>query len=425
MNQHSLVHKYRRFIRDRRGVTAAMFAFGLIVILGAVGVAIDIARFNNVANRMQHALDAAALAAATRKGDTAAQRITHAKAVFAANFPSEPGSTVAAPTFTVSDEGVVTGTVTASVERTLTKLFGNSQLNLSTSTEVFSDAVRGEIVLVLDYSGSMDWDMGNEKKYEYMRSAATKLIKKMTKQYAIKSVKFGLVPFSAHVYGTFPKAHIVNETGTGDWTNCTADRKSPYNTSDDTPLSGTDASKWGMTCPASDSECKPYSACSKYTTKNLVIRPLSDDHKETVKKLKAMRPLGSTHISLGLAMGWHLISPNEPFTQGVAYDTEDYIKAIILLTDGKQTSAGWGSGDSQSVSNAEANLATLCTNIKAEGVLLITVAYDLNDGDTLNRLKACATSDDLAFQDIKSGKKLETVFTEIGATIEGMMRISK
>lgn len=425
MNQRIFLRRVRRFIRDRRGITAPMFAFALIAILGAAGVAIDVARTINAQNRLQQALDAAALAAATRKDDTAAQRIAHAKAVFAANYPSGGDSTVGTPTFTISPEGVITGTVSVSVERTLTRLFGNSTLDLSTSTEVFSDAVRGEIVLVLDYSGSMDWKMGKKKKYKYMRSAATKLIKRMTKEYAVKSVKFGLVPFSAHVYGTFPKQHIVNQSGSGDWTNCTADRKSLYNTLDTTPIVGTDASKWGMTCPSSDPSCNPYSACSQYTSKKLVIWPLSDDHEETVKKLKAMRPLGNTHISLGLAMGWHLISRNSPFTEGVAYNTEDYIKAIILLTDGVQTSKGWGSGDSQSVANAEANLATLCANIKAKGVLLITVAYDLDDGSTLNRLKTCATSTKLAFQDIKSGNKLETVFTEIGATIEGMMRISK
>ena len=425
MNQRPFLHKCRRFIRDRRGVTAAMFAFALIVILGAAGVAIDMARTMNVENRMQHALDAAALAAATRTDDTTEQRIEYAKAVFAANFPSEPGSTVATPTFAVSAEGVVTGTVTASVERTLTKLFGDSQLNLRTTTEVYSDAVRGEIVLVLDYSGSMNWFMGEKKKYKLMRSAATKLIKRLTKQYAVRSVKFGLVPFSAHVYGTFPKQHIVNQSGSGDWTNCTMDRKSPYNTRDTTPVVGTDASKWGMTCAAHNPWCNPYSACGQYTSRKLVIRPLSDNHEETVEKLKAMRPLGKTHISLGLAMGWHLISANEPFVEGVPYQMEDYIKAIVLLTDGVQTSQGWGTGGSRSVANAEANLATLCTNIKADGVMLITVAYDLNDGSTLNRLRNCATSTDLAFQDIKSGKKLESVFSEIGTAIEGMMRIAK
>ena len=44
---------------------------------------------------------------------------------------------------------------------------------------------------------------------------------------------------------------------------------------------------------------------------------------------------GATVIPAGLMWGWHLLSPNGPFGDGVAYTDTKTIKAIILVTDGE------------------------------------------------------------------------------------------
>jgi hypothetical protein len=137
-----------------------------------------------------------------------------------------------------------------------------------------------------------------------------------------------------------------------------------------------------------------------------------------------MRPGGLTHISLGLEMGWHMISPNEPFTKGVAYNTSGTKKFIVVLTDGAQTTKGHGPNNSYSVGKAENNLVDLCSNVKDEGVYLVTVAFDLGDGATKDRLKNCATNNGYFF-DANSNDELAEAFQTVAALIQGSLHISK
>ena len=435
MRQHGRLGGLRRFAKDRDGVSGITFAFVLTLVLAMSGIAIDYVQAFLVKSRLQHALDASVLAAATRTGISDADRITHARQVFSANFPAAELGTPATPNITIGADGKVTGTVTAVVDTTLTKVIGFDNLNVGALSEVQSSSAQGEVVLVLDYSGSMY----NNGKYQAMRDAATGLINMLSNNGANAHVKFGLVPFSAHVYGTLESDYIVNETPGGMWTNCTQDRRHFHNVQDTTPITAEDRSKWGMTCVAGGGEededeedeeggggsCNAYSVCSNYSSRNLIIQPLSSNHATTINNLNSMSPYANTHISLGLSFGWHLISPNAPWQEGVAYNAPGHLKAIVLLTDGQQTSKGWGSGDTHSVSNAEDNLEDMCAAIKDKGVLLLTVAFDLNDSDTENRLRTCASSEDHFFFDVDTGAELMAAFKSIGTQLGGLMRISK
>ena len=50
-----------------------------------------------------------------------------------------------------------------------------------------------------------------------------------------------------------------------------------------------------------------------------------------------MRADGYTHVAEGVGWGLRVISPGEPFTEGVEYSNEDITKAMVLLTDGENT----------------------------------------------------------------------------------------
>lgn len=430
--RHGRLGPSRGFAKDCGGVSGITFAFVLMLVLAMTGIAIDYIQAFLVKNRLQHALDASVLAAATRTGISNADRIAHARQVFSANFPAAELGTPATPSITIGSDGKVTGTVTAVVDTTLSKVIGFSNLNVGALSEVQSDSAQGEIVLVLDYSGSMN----SSGKYEAMRDAATELINMLSNNGANANVRFGLVPFSAHVYGTMESDYIINETPGGMWTNCTQDRRHTHNIQDTTPVTAEDPTKWGMTCAAGGGEedeedeegggaCNAYSVCTNYSSRNLIIQPLSSSHSTTIANLNSMSPYANTHISLGLSFGWHLISPNPPWQEGVAYNSPGMLKAIVLLTDGQQTSNGWGPGDTQSVSNAEDNLETMCTAIKDKGVTILTVAFDLNDSDTEDRLRDCASSDEHFFFDVDTGAELLAAFKSIGTQLGGLMRISK
>src|SRR5438270_13203342 len=76
-----------RFLRDRRGGVAPMFALAVIPVIGLTGAAIDYSRANSVRTGMQAAIDATALALAKVASTlTASQLQTQTTAYFNALF---------------------------------------------------------------------------------------------------------------------------------------------------------------------------------------------------------------------------------------------------------------------------------------------------------------------------------------------------
>lgn len=106
------------------------------------------------------------------------------------------------------------------------------------------------------------------------------------------------------------------------------------------------------------------------------------------------------------------------------YSDEDIKKCLVILTDGVQTEKAWGETKSHSVPNGEANLETMCTNIKAQGSHVITIVFDLNDGWTEARLKNCASTPD-DFHNAENNAGLADVFEEIAGKQVQQVRISK
>ena len=293
-------------------------------------------------------------------------------------------------------------------------LAGVDSTTLNAETEVQIPIDRpAEIALVLDYSSSMNRD----GKWQAMRDAAIGLVNTVSDNGNNSNIKFGLVPFAKQVRMTIPSDYIVGEAPGSSWTGCTQDRKWPHNTDDSTPDQFDDDTKWGLTPTASGT-------CHQMEPHNLTILPLTNTHQTVLNQLNAMDPFVGTHISLGLEFGWHVISDNAPFTEGQAYGTQDLMKAIVLLTDGKQTTKAWGQNDSHSSSNGEENLEDMCTAIKNKDVLMITIVFDLNDGDTETRMRNCATSPQYFF-DADNNAELAEAFQSIASLLKQQIYVSR
>ena len=76
----------KRFAQDQKGTVAVMSGLVAIPLFLMAGTAIDFARFNGAQTHVQTALDAAALAGASGKDLTDAERIAAAQAMFANNM---------------------------------------------------------------------------------------------------------------------------------------------------------------------------------------------------------------------------------------------------------------------------------------------------------------------------------------------------
>jgi len=400
------------FLSNTKGNFAITFAIALMPIVLSAGIAVDYTIVSKNRAGMQQALDIAALAAGTNEDLSDAERIKMAEDSFEANSYHLGISDV--PTFTIQDQTII-ASISYDSPTYFGGIIGKSSIGIAVGSQVkFSVESAAEVAMVLDYSGSM----GSHGKWSTMRDAAKDLIDILGEDGEKTDVSFGLVPFSNQVYLDLPGDHVVGETAGNTWTGCTQDRRWPYNTNASTPDISIDASRWGETPSSSNWDC------NNHIGRNLKVRPLSTDHQQMKDYLDLMQPKGNTHISLGLEFGWQLVSPNAPFTEGVAYDTNGTKKFIVLLTDGAQTTKGHGPSNSYKVSKAEQNLEDLCENVKDKNVYVVTVAFDLNDGSTKDRLRDCATNAGYFFEANSNGE-LAVAFQTVAALIKGSLHVSK
>ncbi|WP_119268411.1 vWA domain-containing protein [Taklimakanibacter deserti] len=426
---------------DDKANVAPLTALCAIPLVMIAGVAIDSSRLSSARVEVQAAVDAAALNAAAAYGTGSDGYVAIADASFDQNVAQNDvlaKANIVTDVKVNKDDNTLTMTASGNIPTTLTRIAGFTQMPLgsdgaastvsSTVTlPVFSDYHKGQIILVMDYSSSMTEYVGGERKYKTMRDEAVKLVKNLSQNYTNPDVEFGLVPFSHAVRVTMPNNFYYGKTGTSQSTYCIDDRNYPNNLKTDTPDTSTknNSTKFFTT------------SCSYFQDNKLKVRPLSTDHSATATQISEMVPYGNTHIALGMETAWHVLTPNAPYE--APQNAEETLKAIVLLTDGKQTSPGNGPNNILSVAQAEANLESLCTAIKDAGIRVVTVSFDLNDednADTETRLHDCA-SDNLEkkvaagepqpkyYFNADTNEELATAFGIIRDSIARNMYISK
>ena len=411
----------KRFGTCQKGSVAILYALSVVPVFVAAGSAIDYVRYFANTTELQAALDSAALAAASAKDATNSQRIEIAEATFAMNLESSdmPDADVTR-SFEINDDTVVAA-ASMDMSTSLMKLAGVESMKLSIGAEIaVPPDKKAEIALVLDYSGSMNDSIAGGVKYVAMKNAAKDLISDLEAANPEK-VKFALVPFSHHVYGTFSKSQILGQSGSGSWTGCTQDRKYPYNLTDAKPTTSDDNTKWGQP----QAPVHASSGCGGYTSYNLVMKPLTNDFSYLKSRLDMMTPYAWTHIALGVEFGFQMLSENDNFADAASYDDDETQKFMVVLTDGYQTEPAFGPGAIRTVSQGESNLEALCTNAKAKGITMITIAYDLDDTATRNRLQNCATDPDTNFFVATDTAAVASAFDNIKAVITAQVFISK
>lgn len=169
------------------------------------------------------------------------------------------------------------------------------------------------------------------------------------------------------------------------------------------------------------------------------ITPLSTDKAMLKAQIDSYDDGGSTAGQIGLAWGWYAIAPDFGYiwptaSQPAAYTAPDLLKVVVLMTDGDFNTpycngviardAGPGSGGSSDKINCDATngdaygqAARLCANIKAKGVIIYTVGFDVRAGTLAADLMSdCATDADHVYLP-SSGAALKDAFAAIGKDI--------
>lgn len=455
------MRKLSRFGRNKSGQVALIFGLSAVPLVGVGGMAVDLTRRIEAQAQVQSALDGAAMAAtaALNAGENQAAFKKAAQDFFDHN---KPDNLVGNPQVNVvlnSADATLSVSTDAAIATTMSKILGVDSLELrndhaggvdpvtgastgsmgaTVSLPAFTQDHKGEITMVMDYSGSMNWYLGGERKYITMRNEAAKLVSALSQAKTSNYVKFGVVPFSSEVFTTMKKKFWYGFKGNQMRASCTRDRKSPYNLQAIKPTNPGNKkhkTRFGWVAQEYSSNPNNYGFyqgwenyrgnCSSYDGwRNLVIQDLTDNHNDTYNKILSMSPYANTHIALGMEFGYHLLSPAKPFNSGVAYNTADTEKAVILLTDGAQTTKAFGAGGSYSVNNGENNLAAVCTKMKNDGIRILTVSYDLYNAQTEQRLKDCAT-DPTDFYDADNKPELIAAFSGITGKLARDMFLAK
>jgi Flp pilus assembly protein TadG len=174
------------------------------------------------------------------------------------------------------------------------------------------------------------------------------------------------------------------------------------------------------------------------------IMPLSSSKTDLKASINAYVAEGSTAGQIGTAWGWYMIDPNFAYlwptaSQPAAYTKPELLKVVIIMTDGVFNSEycnGVLSRDSIdyggvrrincNATNGDGTVQALaqCTAMKAAGVVVYSVGFELGGNDTAEDfIEKCATSDDHVYLP-SGGGALKDAFASIGKDIM-KLRLSK
>lgn len=419
-----------RFGKNESGATAILFGLCCIFLFGIVGLSIDTSRYYNYTSRLQSALDAAALSGARLLPDESASN-TDIQTLVVANFMAAMENSgvkadkLSPPTVLVDR---VANSVAVQGRASLPVMFsavlgGSNSTEIVRTSRVVYDMKEIELSLVLDITGSMN----SQNKLNDMKTAAKDIVDELfSGSLSENSVRIALAPYSASVNAGSLAGTVSDMTSA---TSCSWNhyRWSCYDSAGtvlDTCVierrgfnAGTDAAPVGLDkLPRVPS--LPY---GNYTCPSSTVLPLKGkSQKDMVKaSIDSYSASGATAGHIGSAWGWYLISPEwasvlpdgskpEPYSNGVD-------KSVIIMTDGEFNTSyltGGETANATQIDESYTQFDTLCDGMKAKGITVYTVGFDLSSTRALSELEKCASTPENFF-DAKTGAQLKKAFKDI------------
>lgn len=145
-----------------------------------------------------------------------------------------------------------------------------------------------------------------------------------------------------------------------------------------------------------------------------VIKELTTDKQSLKDHIATFRTFGNTAGHLATAWSWYMLSPEWnsmwPSTaQVTSYDDTETVKAAVIMTDGEYN-------NSQTVTSSSAQALALCNNMKAKGIRVYTIGFDMTTTSAAaDLLRQCASQNSYYFP--YDGTALRAAFLEIGDSL--------
>jgi Flp pilus assembly protein TadG len=429
----------RAFVQDESGSYAVMMGVLSVPLVLAAGFGVDLTMANRQQAALQQAMDAAVLAGARYlpSGDKAA--IDAANTFFAANakLVGASGTNSYSQSFEVRD-GVLHGSVDYKSPTYFMQLANHDAIDLSARSAAGASGGGMELVLVLDVSGSMK----GKGKIEALRSASLTLIDTLYGDNAsLPNTYVGVAPFSGRV-------NVI------DYENGWIEEWEDDGSYDDDDIGkgkgngkGKGRGKGGGKkseaiagaipgCPGLRSEENRQNDASPDVE---TFPPFTYDEKAcpgpralglTANKAQVRTLLSSlytghgTSTQEGMAWGYRMLSPKWKGEWGSADLPLSYAdtprKIAVIMTDGSNNPGQAGDDFSRDTSNEM--LLETCTLMKANGITIYSIAFDM--GNSLTALyQKCASKPGYHY-DAQSNAALVGAFQAIGTEInKGDLRL--
>ncbi len=396
----------KRYREDLDGGVAIIFAFCCVFLAALVGGAVDFARLYKAQATYREALDAAALAGARVKqlGGSDSEAIKAAEAYIAEIRQLNPAD----------------GTIRFEVAHSGTAMQGFANLSLRTSflstvkiekidfriknLAEFSEAPDIEMSLMLDITGSMAG-----QKIADLKDATKDLIDIVIRDDAnTGKQRIGIAPFSSSVKlsgGAFQKAAGL---APGAYSGCVVERAGAEAFTDAAPASGAFVVPVERVRFRGDCDSMPE------------VFGLTSNRNELKRVVDTFRATGSTAGHIGTAWAWYLLSPHwSAVFPGAARAApyEDLLlkkpngmpklrKIAVLMTDGEYNTEYSGL-------DSTTQARRLCANLKATGMEVFTVGFQVGDiASAVRTLTDCASAPG-NFYNVSSGDDLRAAFRDI------------
>ncbi|MFZ5668309.1 MAG: ubiquitin-activating E1 FCCH domain-containing protein [Pseudomonadota bacterium] len=173
------------------------------------------------------------------------------------------------------------------------------------------------------------------------------------------------------------------------------------------------------------------------------IVPLSTDKAVLKANIDSYAATGATAGQIGAAWGWYLLSPNFAYlwpsvSQPGSYAKTDLLKVMVFMTDGDFNTAyckdvlsndsngsNWYQINCNATNgNPTTQAQAICTAMKAKGIVIYTVGFQVSPGSAAETfIKGCASDSDHIYLP-SSGAALKDAFSAIGQDILSL-RLSK
>jgi Flp pilus assembly protein TadG len=436
----TLTKRIVRYVRDITAVTAVAFAVTIPLVIGSAGMGVDLAMTYMVRQRLSHAVDAAALAAAAAasSGADIQQKVNE---FFAINYP--PNKIGATYDLTVEQRGSdLVVSAKANVDTYFIQVLGVSQVVVEEEAVVRREIRALEVAMVLDVTGSMS----TNNNIAALRNAASTFTNILFNSATYPdTVKIGLVPFAGAVnvgpYGlgrnpnntVYDTAFVrnpnnlsFNQSNSNQWWGCVLDTQ-PHPM--DTQNSDT-TWRWDMyrynNSGARNTAIRNQSAAPNTNCNRAYILPLTSNRTTILSRISGLQANGTTLSNIGMVWGFRVLSPEFPFREGKPWDDPVWKKAAILMTDGDNNIgdvySAYGPWNNLRLTDSDLDqrLALTCQNMKDKGITVYTITFTSGiNATTKNFFRNCATDTNKYF-DAPSQADLQDAFEQIARELSNI-----